>query len=115
LEPPERSIEIQGLLDSDIPDAADEFGSGCPPAEGPEIARAMKWSLRWAAQLQDRLATSTARRCQAFSQDGEYPKLASASRKGWLNLDLKGICRSLRIELSGEAAGGRCSTCIMIT
>src|SRR3954464_13256060 len=43
---PERSIEIQGLLDSDIQMQLDECTA--LPAEGKEIERAMELSLRWA-------------------------------------------------------------------
>src|ERR1700741_3233891 len=43
---PERSIEIQGLLDSDIQMQLDEWGP--LPAKPKDIERAMELSLRWA-------------------------------------------------------------------
>ena len=55
---PERSIEIQGLLDSDIQMQLDE----CIrlPAERAEIERAMEMSLRWAE-----------RSAKAFGEEGK--------------------------------------------
>ena len=78
---PERSIEIQTLLDSDIIMQLDECIS--LPAERKEMERAMELSLRWAAALQGRVRhTSRTGRCSASSRAATTPNCVPDRRRG---------------------------------
>ncbi len=90
---PERSIEIQGLLDSDIQMQLDE----CVrlPAEPAEIERAMQLSLRWAERCRTAFGDQPGKAMFGIVQGGDVPSLREESAK-----DLKGL------ELKGYAVGG---------
>jgi queuine tRNA-ribosyltransferase len=90
---PERSIQIQTLLDSDIIMQLDEC---IPlPAERPEMQRAMELSLRWAQRSKDAFGTQPHRALFGINQGGDDPELRSRSAAG-----LKAI------GFNGYAVGG---------
>jgi queuine tRNA-ribosyltransferase len=87
---PERSIEIQCLLGSDIQMQLDECIEY--PAEEVEAKRAMELSLRWAARSQVAFA-KLAKPGQALFgivQGGTYPHLRRASADALVAMDLPG-------------------------
>lgn len=94
---PERSMEIQRLLGSDIVMAFDE----CPRADRPrdEIARSMELSMRWARRSRD-----------AFDAGGEHAEGAAlfGIQQGALDQDLRRqSAQALReIGFDGYAIGG---------
>lgn len=94
---PERSMEIQRLLGSDIVMAFDE----CPRADRPrdEIARSMELSMRWARRSRD-----------AFDAGGEHAESAAlfGIQQGALDQDLRRqSAEALReIGFDGYAIGG---------
>ncbi|MXP40791.1 tRNA guanosine(34) transglycosylase Tgt [Altererythrobacter soli] len=94
---PERSMEIQRLLGSDIVMAFDE----CPRADRPldEIARSMELSMRWARRSRD-----------AFDAGGEHAEGAAlfGIQQGALDRDLRQqSAEALReIGFDGYAIGG---------
>ncbi|MEO8758022.1 MAG: tRNA guanosine(34) transglycosylase Tgt [Devosia sp.] len=90
---PERSIEIQTLLDSDIIMQLDECIS--LPAERKEMERAMELSLRWAQRSKDAFGTQPHRALFGINQGGDDAELRSRSAAG-----LK------TIGFSGYAVGG---------
>ena len=90
---PERSIEIQTLLDSDIIMQLDECIA--LPAERKEMERAMELSLRWAQRSKDAFGTQPHRALFGINQGGDDPELRSRSAAG-----LKAI------GFSGYAVGG---------
>ena len=90
---PERSIEIQTLLDSDIIMQLDECIA--LPAERKEMERAMELSLRWAQRSKDAFGTQPRRALFGINQGGDDPELRSRSAAG-----LKAI------GFSGYAVGG---------
>jgi queuine tRNA-ribosyltransferase len=90
---PERSIEIQTLLDSDIIMQLDECIS--LPAEREEMERAMELSLRWAQRSKDAFGAQPQRALFGINQGGDDPELRSRSAAG-----LKAI------GFSGYAVGG---------
>jgi queuine tRNA-ribosyltransferase len=85
---PERSIEIQGLLDSDIQMQLDE----CIrlPAEPREIERAMEMSLRWAERCKTAFGDQPGKAMFGIVQGGDDPALRVRSAKALAGLDLKG-------------------------
>ncbi|OCW58216.1 tRNA guanosine(34) transglycosylase Tgt [Hoeflea olei] len=85
---PERSIEIQGLLGSDIQMQLDE----CVrlPASEDEIARAMEMSLRWAERCKTQFGDQPGKAMFGIVQGGDVPRLREQSAKGLADLDLKG-------------------------
>lgn len=85
---PERSIEIQGLLGSDIQMQLDE----CVrlPAERPEIERAMEMSLRWAERCRVAFGDQSGKAMFGIVQGGDIPHLRVRSAQGLAALDLKG-------------------------
>lgn len=90
---PERSIEIQTLLDSDIIMQLDEC---IPlPSERPEMERAMELSLRWAQRSKDAFGVQPHRALFGINQGGDDAELRSRSAAG-----LKSI------GFSGYAVGG---------
>ncbi|WP_182086984.1 tRNA guanosine(34) transglycosylase Tgt [Aureimonas sp. ME7] len=85
---PERSIEIQGLLDSDIQMQLDE----CIrlPAERPEIERAMELSLRWAERCAVAFGTQSGKAMFGIVQGGDDAALRVRSAERLRDMDLKG-------------------------
>ncbi len=94
---PERSIEIQRLLGSDIVMAFDE----CPRADRPrdEIARSMEMSMRWAQRSRD-----------AFDAGGDHAEGAAlfGIQQGALDEDLRRHSAQVLSEIGfdGYAIGG---------
>ncbi|MEI3851675.1 MULTISPECIES: tRNA guanosine(34) transglycosylase Tgt [Ensifer] len=85
---PERSIEIQGLLDSDIQMQLDECVA--LPAEPKEIERAMEMSLRWAERCKVAFGDQPGKAMFGIVQGGDMPKLRERSAEALKGLDLKG-------------------------
>ncbi|MEF2072366.1 tRNA guanosine(34) transglycosylase Tgt [Consotaella aegiceratis] len=85
---PERSIEIQGLLDSDIQMQLDE----CIrlPAERVEIERAMELSLRWADRCAEAFGEQPGKAMFGIVQGGDVPELRVRSAERLASLGLKG-------------------------
>ncbi|KQP73107.1 queuine tRNA-ribosyltransferase [Methylobacterium sp. Leaf113] len=85
---PERSIEIQGLLGSDIQMQLDE----CVrlPAERDTIARAMQLSLRWAERCRVAFGEQPGKAMFGIVQGGDLPDLRVESARALVDLDLKG-------------------------
>jgi queuine tRNA-ribosyltransferase len=90
---PERAMEIQRLLGSDIHMVLDE----CPayPATEAEIEKSLSLSMRWAARSKAAFGVQLGRACFGIVQGGVYPALRRRS------------VQSLReIEFDGYALGG---------
>src|SRR5690606_6951447 len=85
---PERSIEIQGLLGSDIQMQLDECVA--LPAERDEIRRAMELSLRWAERCKAAFGDQPERAMFGIVQGGDDPALRAASAEALAAMDLKG-------------------------
>ncbi|OAP42513.1 queuine tRNA-ribosyltransferase [Sinorhizobium glycinis] len=85
---PERSIEIQGLLDSDIQMQLDECVA--LPAEPGEIERAMEMSIRWAERCKVAFGNQPGKAMFGIVQGGDIPKLRERSALALKELDLKG-------------------------
>ena len=88
---PERSIEIQALLGSDIQMQLDECIA--LPAEPAEVERAMELSLRWAERSAHAFEAQPERDVRAMFgivQGGTDPRLRLRSAKALRELDLKG-------------------------
>jgi queuine tRNA-ribosyltransferase len=85
---PERSIEIQGMLDSDIQMQLDE----CVrlPAEPAEIERAMEMSIRWAERCRTAFGDQPGKAMFGIVQGGDIPELRVRSARALAALDLKG-------------------------
>jgi len=85
---PERSIEIQGLLDSDIQMQLDE----CIrlPAERAEIERAMELSLRWAERSARAFGDQPGKAMFGIVQGGDLIDLRLRSAEALAAMDLKG-------------------------
>ncbi|WP_426130332.1 tRNA guanosine(34) transglycosylase Tgt [Pararhizobium sp. PWRC1-1] len=85
---PERSIEIQGMLDSDIQMQLDE----CVrlPAEPTDIERAMEMSLRWADRCKTAFGNQQGKAMFGIVQGGDVPALRVRSAQALSGLDLKG-------------------------
>ncbi|MBL4725163.1 MAG: tRNA guanosine(34) transglycosylase Tgt [Rhizobiaceae bacterium] len=85
---PERSIEIQMLLDADIQMQLDE----CIrlPAERAEIERAMELSLRWAERSAIAFGNQPDRAMFGIVQGGDLPDLRIRSAEALVAMDLKG-------------------------
>ncbi|MCR4268954.1 tRNA guanosine(34) transglycosylase Tgt [Nitratireductor sp. ZSWI3] len=86
--PPERSIEIQGLLDSDIQMQLDECVA--LPAEEAEIERAMELSLRWAERCKTAFGDQPGKAMFGIVQGGDRPHLRERSARALAAMDLKG-------------------------
>ena len=85
---PERSIEIQGLLGSDIQMQLDELVS--LPNETPVIERAMERSLRWATRCAEAFGDQPERALFGIVQGGDDPALRRRSAEALVAMDLKG-------------------------
>jgi queuine tRNA-ribosyltransferase len=85
---PERSIEIQGMLDSDIQMQLDE----CVrlPAEPSDIERAMEMSLRWADRCKTAFGDQPGKAMFGIVQGGDVQALRIRSAQALSGLDLKG-------------------------
>jgi queuine tRNA-ribosyltransferase len=85
---PERSIEIQTLLDSDIIMQLDEC---IPlPSERAEMERAMELSLRWARRSKDAFGKQPHRALFGIVQGGDDPELRARSAAGLRAMDFSG-------------------------
>ncbi|MDR7032514.1 tRNA guanosine(34) transglycosylase Tgt [Mesorhizobium sp. BE184] len=85
---PERSIEIQGLLDSDIQMQLDECTA--LPATPEEIERAMELSLRWAERCKTAFGVQPGKAMFGIVQGGDIAALRVRSAQALSALDLKG-------------------------
>ena len=85
---PERSIEIQGLLDSDIQMQLDECVA--LPARENEIERAMELSLRWAERCKTAFGTQSGKAMFGIVQGGDNAKLRVRSASALSAMELKG-------------------------
>ena len=85
---PERSIEIQGLLGSDIQMQLDECVA--LPAEPKEIERAMEMSVRWAERCKVAFGDQPGKAMFGIVQGGDIPALRVKSAEALKALDLKG-------------------------
>ncbi|TAN09938.1 MAG: tRNA guanosine(34) transglycosylase Tgt [Rhizobiaceae bacterium] len=85
---PERSIEIQGLLDSDIQMQLDECVA-LPGAE-PDIERAMELSLRWAERCKAAFGEQPGKAIFGIVQGGDVARLRERSASVLAGMDLKG-------------------------
>ncbi len=85
---PERSIEIQLLLDSNIIMQLDE----CIrlPAPFSEIERAMQLSIRWAERCKEAFGRQSGRALFAIVQGGTEEKLRRSSAESLIRLDFEG-------------------------
>ena len=90
---PERSVEIQRLLGSDVTMQLDE----CVrlPAPRDEVERAMRLSLDWAARSKEAFGAPEGRALFGIVQGGDQPDLRRASAEGLV-----------RIGFDGYAIGG---------
>ncbi len=85
---PERSIEIQTLLDSDIIMQLDEC---IPlPSERREMERAMELSLRWAQRSKDAFGAQPHRALFGINQGGDDAELRSRSAAGLKSIGFNG-------------------------
>src|ERR1700710_2810314 len=96
---PERSIEVQRLLGSDIAMQMDE----CVrlPAERSDTERAMQLSLRWAERSKRAFETAPAGAMLfGIAQGGDVPELRRASARGLVEIGFHGYA------IGGVAGGG---------
>jgi len=85
---PERSIEIQGLLDSDIQMQLDECVA--LPSKPDEIERAMELSLRWAERCKTAFGQQAGKAMFGIVQGGDIAALRVRSAQALKAMDLKG-------------------------
>ncbi|AYG59142.1 tRNA guanosine(34) transglycosylase Tgt [Rhizobium jaguaris] len=85
---PERSIEIQGLLGSDIQMQLDECVA--LPATPKEIERAMELSLRWAERCKVAFGDQPGKAMFGIVQGGDVQELRVRSAQALKQMDLKG-------------------------
>lgn len=85
---PERSIEIQGLLDSDIQMQLDECVA--LPAKESEVERAMELSLRWAERCKTAFGDQPRKAMFGIVQGGDVAKLRIRSAQSLAAMALKG-------------------------
>jgi len=85
---PERSIEIQGLLDSDIQMQLDECVA--LPAKPKEIERAMELSLRWAERCKTAFGEQAGKAMFGIVQGGDDAALRVRSAAALREMGLKG-------------------------
>ena len=85
---PERSIEIQGLLDSDIQMQLDECTA--LPARPEEIERAMELSLRWAERCKTAFGDQPGKAMFGIVQGGDIASLRVKSAQALSAMNLKG-------------------------
>lgn len=85
---PERSIEIQGLLGSDIQMQLDECVA--LPAEPDAIEKSMEMSLRWAERCKTAFGDQPGKAMFGIVQGGDIPALRERSALALKAMDLKG-------------------------
>ncbi len=85
---PERSVEIQGLLDSDIQMQLDECVA-LPTSEA-EIERAMQLSLRWAERSKAAFGDQPGKAIFGIVQGGDNERLREQSALALAAMDFKG-------------------------
>lgn len=85
---PERSIEIQGLLGSDIQMQLDECVA--LPSTEQDIERAMELSLRWAERSNAAFGDQPGKAMFGIVQGGDIPRLRERSANALTAMDLKG-------------------------
>ncbi len=85
---PERSIEIQGLLDSDIQMQLDECVA--LPSTPKDIQRAMELSLRWAERCKVAFGNQPGKAMFGIVQGGDVADLRIRSAQALKGMDLKG-------------------------
>jgi queuine tRNA-ribosyltransferase len=85
---PERSIEIQGLLDSDIQMQLDECVA--LPATQAEIEKAMELSLRWAERCKTAFGDQPGKAMFGIVQGGDSPAMRERSARALAEMNLKG-------------------------
>jgi queuine tRNA-ribosyltransferase len=85
---PERSIEIQGLLGSDIQMQLDECVA--LPAKRSEVERAMDMSVRWAERCKTAFGDQPGKAMFGIVQGGDQPDLRVKSAEALKALDLQG-------------------------
>ena len=85
---PERSIEVQGLLDSDIQMQLDECIA--LPASRDEMKRAMELSLRWAERSAAAFGDQPGKAMFGIVQGGDDPALRVESANALKAMNLKG-------------------------
>ena len=85
---PERSIEIQGLLDSDIQMQLDECVA--LPSDDKAIEKAMELSLRWAQRCKSAFGDQPGKAMFGIVQGGDKPALRQRSAQALKSMDLKG-------------------------
>ncbi len=85
---PERSIEIQGLLDSDIQMQLDECVA--LPSTPKDIERAMELSLRWAERCKVAFGNQPGKAMFGIVQGGDVADLRVRSAQALKAMDLKG-------------------------
>ncbi len=85
---PERSIEIQGLLDSDIQMQLDECVALPSPEKNTE--RAMELSLRWAERCKVAFGDQPGKAMFGIVQGGDVARLRERSAEALKAMDLKG-------------------------
>jgi queuine tRNA-ribosyltransferase len=99
---PERSMEIQRLLGSDIVMAFDE----CPalPAEEAEIARSMRLSMRWAQRSRDAFGDRPGHALFGIQQGGLSPELRGESAEALCAIGFDGYAIGGLAVGEGQAA-----------
>jgi len=99
---PERSMEIQRLLGSDIVMAFDE----CPalPAEEAEIARSMRLSMRWAQRSRDAFGDRPGHALFGIQQGGLSPELRGESAEALRAIGFDGYAIGGLAVGEGQAA-----------
>ncbi|MEP0519181.1 MAG: tRNA guanosine(34) transglycosylase Tgt [Hyphomicrobiales bacterium] len=85
---PERSIEIQGLLGSDIQMQLDECVA--LPSTEKDIERAMELSLRWAERSKTAFGEQPGKAMFGIVQGGDIPQLRERSALALKDMNLKG-------------------------
>ena len=85
---PERSVEIQNLLGSDIVMQLDECVS--LPCEDSVAEKAMRLSLRWAERCKTAFGNPAGRALFGIVQGGSVPSLRVESARSLVDMDLKG-------------------------
>ena len=85
---PERSIEIQGLLDSDIQMQLDECVA--LPSTEADIERAMEMSLRWAERCRTAFGDQPGKAMFGIVQGGDVARLRERSATALAAMGLKG-------------------------
>ena len=99
---PERSIEIQGLLDSDIQMQLDECVA--LPAKESEIERAMELSLRWAERCKAAFGEQPGKAMFGIVQGGDVARLRERSADALSRHGAQGLCGR---RPCGRRAAGR--------